>query len=183
MKTIPSILVQVLFSLGLFALLSYTPLALAHGGEDHGDGAASVVTSQPLAPRAEAKSEDVELLAVYADKVLTLYVSRFATNEPLANAQIDIESGSQKASAKPVADGVYRVAAPWLTNPGKYDLVATIQGKDVNDLLETSLEIKHAQEGRQSERMAGVAPAGMLGAVGGIVLIGLVAFGLRRRKK
>lgn len=183
MKTTRSILSTCILPLALIASALPAPAVWAHGGEDHGDVPHNVVTSQALAPRTEAKSEDVELLAVYDNKELTLYISRFATNEPITGAQIDIESGSQKAVAKPAGEGVYKVSAPWLAQPGKHGLVATIQGKDITDLLEASLEVAPAPQAASSDRIAAIAPAATLGALGGAVLIGLAVFGLRRRKK
>lgn len=184
MKIIKSIAPQAAMPLFLgISLLSFAPGVFAHGGEDHGDSAPVVQAAQPLAPRAEAKSDDVELLAVYQNKELTLYLSRFGTNEPISNAQIEIESGQQKAIAKAGGDGRYTVATPWLAKPGKHELVATIQSQSVSDLLETSIDIKDAAQTSQSEKIARFAPAGMIASLGGATLLGMLYFGRRRRNK
>ncbi|MES2089528.1 MAG: hypothetical protein V4532_06065, partial [Pseudomonadota bacterium] len=81
----------------------------AHGGEDHGEPAATPVLLGQ-APRAQAQTEDFELVAVLtqavaaeskASPVLTLYLDRFATNQPVGGATVEVESGAFKAVATP----------------------------------------------------------------------------------
>lgn len=163
--------------------VSIAPAAFAHGGEDHGDSHAAVPTAQALAPRTEATSDETELLAVYQDKQLTLYLSDFKTNAPIANAKIEIESGTDKVLAQADGAGRYKAAAPWLGKPGTHGLVFTIEGDNAADLLEASIAIPQATEPGQSSRIAGFAPAGLIAALGGVGLVGFLQVGLRRRAK
>ena len=181
MKTCKSIVQMMPFALS--AALLHAPAVFAHGGEDHGEGASPVQTAQPLAPRAEAHSDDIELLAVYGNGELTLYLSDFKTNQPITNAKVEVESGPDKAVAAAAGDGTYKVPAPWLAKPGKHGLVVTIEGQDVADLLEATLEIQELAKEAKSFGIGEFAPAGLIGSLGGVALLGLVAFGLSRRKK
>ena len=183
MKIFKSIVQTIVMPFALAAALLLAPAVFAHAGEDHGDAPAPVQTTQLLAPRAEAHSDDIEMLAVYGNGELTLYLSNFKTNEPIVNAQVEIESGPNKAIATATGDGIYKAPASWLATPGKHGLVVTVEGKNIADLLEASLEIQDAPEEIQSNGIGELAPAGLLGSFGGIALLGLVAFELRRRKK
>jgi len=118
-------------------LLVWPAIALADAGHDHG-AAPSAVTAT-LAPRIEAQSENFELLAFLDNGKLTLYLDRFATNEPVSNARIEIESGAFKAVAQPRADGAYTAPGEAFANPGQYPLVFTIQAADGSDLLNGTL--------------------------------------------
>ena len=83
------------------ALLAGVALsASAHGGEDHGEAAAPVIGTA-MAPRASAQTEDFELVAVLTGQTLTFTLDRFATNAPVLDALVEVESGSGlKAVAK-----------------------------------------------------------------------------------
>jgi len=120
-------------------LLVWPAIALADAGHDH--GATPTAVSATLAPRIEAQSESFELLAVLENGKLTLYLDRFATNEPVSNARIEIESGAFKAVAQPGADGVYTAPGEAFAKPGPYPLVFTIQAADGADLLNGTLTV------------------------------------------
>ena len=120
-------------------LLVSPAIALADAGHDHGATPAAV--SATLAPRLEAQSESFELLVVLENGKLTLYLDRYATNEPVSNARIEIESGAFKAVAQLGADGVYTAPGEAFAKPGQYPLVFTIQAADGSDLLNGTLTI------------------------------------------
>lgn len=114
--------------------------AWAHGGEDHGADAPPPVGSS-VAPRAYAQTEDFELVAQLQGTTLTLTLDQFATNAPVADAQIEVESGTTlKAQAQQIAPGVYTVRADALATPGKYPLSFSVQAGDTADLLATTLD-------------------------------------------
>ena len=97
--------------------------------------------SPVLAPRAEAASEAHELVAIARDGVLAIYLDRFATNEPVDGAGIEIETpaGPQKAAAKPGEP--YRLDAPWSSKPGAYDLIFTVAKDGDVDVLPARIVI------------------------------------------
>ncbi len=119
--------------------LVWPAIALADAGHDH--GATPSAVSATLAPRIEAQSESFELLAVLESGKLTLYLDRFATNEPVSNARIEIESGAFKAVAEPGAGSVYTAPGEAFAKPGQYPLVFTIQAADDSDLLNGTLTV------------------------------------------
>ena len=95
-----------------------------------------------MAPRASAQTEDFELVAQAQGTTLTLTLDRFATNEPVADAQIEVESGIVlKQTAKQIAPGVYMVQATPFGVPGSYPLSFFVQSGDTSDLMATTLEI------------------------------------------
>jgi hypothetical protein len=115
--------------------------AAAHGGEDHGTIETPAAVSIPVAARAYAQTEDFELVAQIQGNNLNISLDRFATNVPVADAQIEVESGSAfKAQAQQLAPGVYTVRADALAAPGKYALSFSIQTEDAADLLATTLD-------------------------------------------
>jgi hypothetical protein len=124
----------------LVAGMAFGLPAWAHGGEDHGDAPAPVMAVE-TAPRAVAESDEFELVAVLNGGKLTLYLDRFATNEPVADAQVEVESGALKVAAAQVAPGVYALPGEDFVSPGKYPLTISVQAGDSADLLATTLDL------------------------------------------
>ena len=132
----------------LAMFLALTVLALtarAHGGEDHADEAAPPAVVAEAGPRAIAASEDFEFVALPQGGRLLIYLDRFATNEPVADAAVEIESGAFKAVATTLGPGVYAIAGDAFKTPGRHPLTVTIQtdakSGGVSDLLSATLEI------------------------------------------
>jgi biotin carboxyl carrier protein len=158
--------------------LVWPALALADAGHDH--GATPSAASATLAPRIEAQSESFELLAVLENGKLTLYLDRFATNEPVSDARIEIESGAFKAVAQPGADSVYTAPGEAFAKPGSYPLVFTIQAADSSDLLNGTLTVP--QPAGQSVHGHGWAEWLVWIASGVVVALGAAWLLLRRRR-
>ena len=168
-----------------FVTLALALSALAHAGGDSSDGhshgeAAAPAMTVAGAPRASAETDEFELVAVLEGKKLTLYLDRFATNEPVADAQIEVDSSTLKAAATQVGRGVYSLPGEAFVNPGKYPLAISVQAGDSSDLLTVTLEIP--------QPVAGVAPVNALsnwavgGAAGALLLAGAALVAVRRRK-
>lgn len=116
--------------------------ATAHGGEDHGATKTPAAMGSPVAPRAYAQTEDFELVVQPQGANLNISLDRFATNEPVVDAQIEVESGTAfKALAQQIAPGVYTVQTEALAAPGQYALSISVQTGDTADLLATTLDI------------------------------------------
>lgn len=118
--------------------------AWGHGGEDHsheGDKPAAVAVQAN--PRSATASEEFELVAALEERTLTLYLDRYASNEPVAKAQVEVESGTGKntwkAVAQETAPGVYTLPGDRLAAPGKHALVITVQAGEASDLLTATL--------------------------------------------
>ena len=118
-------------------------LAAAHEGHD---AAPEVGQITEAAPRSEAHTELFELLATPGDGQLTIFLDRYASNEPVSGAQVEVESGSWKAVAKEAGTGTYRVNAPQFAKPGSYPLLFTVQAGTDADLIETTLVVAEAAE-------------------------------------
>jgi membrane fusion protein, heavy metal efflux system len=186
--------VYTLLAAGL-ALATRSAEVSGHEGHDHGAPAASI--SVAAMPRAEAASDLFELVAVSRGGELILYVDRFASNEPVSDAEIQVETpaGSIEARARP--DGTYVVAAPWSATPGRYDLIFTVSENATADVLLVSLEIPSGMSGNLTpgpsfittafangikERLARNDPAIVVAVLGGF-LAGLLVMALLRRRR
>ena len=127
----------------VWACLAALPLvfgsALAHEGHDDAPAARAPATG--LAPRVAAASPDIELLAELRQDTLLIYLDRYATNEPFNGATLEVEEGANRGSAAPVGEGLYQVSAPWLAQPGRHALVFTVHAKDLDDLLNGTLDV------------------------------------------
>ena len=126
--------------------------ALAHPG--HGDEAPPPVAGN-AAPRTEAHSDLFELVLTVQGGAGVIYLDRFATNEPVEGAIVEVGEGDATATAEAQPDGTYRLAAPWLARPGRHELVFTVTAGDQADLLNASLDLPAADE-----HPAGAAPDG-----------------------
>ena len=162
----------------ILSMLLLPVLSFAHGDEDHGEGSKPAeVTS--AAPRAQAQTDLFELVATPHNGQLTVYVDRFADNQPVDDAKVEIESGNWKAVANEIEGGTYRVAAPQFAVPGTYPLVFTVTAGNDADLLEATLIIGEA---------APVPPLGNLPSRWGwfsaaLIAITVAAIGLLKRRK
>ncbi len=127
--------------------------ALAHEGHD--DAPAAHAPAPGLAPRVAATSPDIELVAELRKDVLVIYLDRFATNEPLGGATIEVEEGANRGTAVLVGEGTYQVSAPWAALPGRHSLVFTVHAKDLDDLLNGTLEVPEERVADDRDRVAG----------------------------
>src|SRR5262245_33024674 len=112
---------------------------LAHEGHDHAEEAAP--PPQGSAPRAESTSADFELVAVAWGAELLFYLDRFATNDPVQGATLEVETPDGPAQAEAEAGGPYRLKAPWLAKAGKIELTVTVTAGDTTDILPISLQV------------------------------------------
>jgi len=166
----------------------------AHGPNgEHLDGPPSAVVAASGAPRVEAKSELFELVARLSGGELSIMVDRFATNEPVLNAKVEVESGPLKAAAKFHEDiGDYAIDDPamlkLLATPGEHPLVITVLAGNETDLLDGVL--RSAVPGQAAKSASGAVDAEdhrhgvhrWPWIVGGLAAMFAAIFALRRRK-
>jgi hypothetical protein len=112
----------------------------AHEGEDHGAPAAATQPAAEVGPRAATATDLFELVAVASGDRLTLYLDRFATNEPISGAKIEVGQGALEATARELEAGVYQVIADELAQPGRHALTIAVQVGDDSDLLPLTVE-------------------------------------------
>ncbi len=94
----------------------------------------------------EARSDLFELVATLTGGELSILIDRFATNEPVLRAQVEVESGGLKAQAKFHEDiGDYSIDDPAmlkkLSSPGEHPLVITVLTGEGSDLLDGVLRV------------------------------------------
>ncbi|MFG6469294.1 hypothetical protein [Roseateles sp. BYS87W] len=123
----------------------------AHGPNgEHLDAPATAAAPAHSRPRIEAKTEQFELVGSLGGGEFSMLIDRFATNEPVLKARVEVESGGLKAPA-PFHDdiGDYAVAdealLKLLASPGEHPLVITVIHGDETDLLDATLKVSAAQ--------------------------------------
>lgn len=122
----------------LVAMVASAAPLWAHEGHDHDKPPPLAL---PIAPRVTAVTPDYELVGVLSGKSrLTIFLTSFATNDPVKGAAIVVEAGDRKAEAMAKGDGIFEVSAPWLAGEGNLDLVFNLTLADGADLLTGRLD-------------------------------------------
>lgn len=125
----------------LLALCARAP-AWAGPGHDHDhdhDGPAPA--AGPGLPRFAAASELFELVGVLDGLRLTLYLDAAATNEPLREAEIELEIGALKLKAQPQEDGSFQATLAQPLPAGVLPVTATVTTAGEADLLAGELDL------------------------------------------
>lgn len=161
------------------ALCAASFAAFGHGGEDHSAPPPPLV-GQNIAPRAVAATEEFELVAVLEGKKLVLYLDRFASNEPVAKAKVEVEGAGLKGVAGEAATGTYVLDVAAEIPAGKHPLAIAVEAGDSADLLSATLDTSHSTAAVHvhgwSEQVVWIV-AGLL------LLAGVALLAVRRRIK
>ena len=110
----------------------------AHEGHDD---AASAPTNIGGAPRVEAASDMFEITGVVENGTMTVYLDRYATNEPVVDAKIEIDAGAAKGAAQPNSDGTYTFRHAVLAQSGTLPITFSVSSGPDADLLTGELAI------------------------------------------
>jgi len=159
--------------------LAISQVARAGGDHDHGPPLAPLASSAP-APRAVAESEDFELVAVLEDEQLLIYLDRPASNEPVEDARIEVESNGVTTAARHLYAGVYAVPGESFREAGKHALVFTVSAGGLDDLLITTLDIAAPDAAHAHSEHT---PAWLVWGAVGLLLLGALGFALARRRR
>jgi RND family efflux transporter MFP subunit len=138
-EVIRGALKKVLAATALVTLLVAPTGLFAHEGHDH--GAPPTPVSTTIAPRVDASSTTFELIAVYRNNALTIFVDRFITNEPVTGAQVEVDTPKGTVTAKENPDGTYALPADWAVVGGSFDLIFTVTAGSDIDVLTGSLKV------------------------------------------
>lgn len=121
--------------LGIMAVFAAPPVVVqAHEGHDHGQP--ENVTST-TAPRMSAHSDAYELVGILRGERLVIYLDRFATNEPVTNANVAVTVADEAVAivADATAAGAYAITSPRFRSAGAIELVFAITDGADEDLL------------------------------------------------
>lgn len=186
-----SLATTLLLSLAL-ALFGNATQVLAHGGEDHGDEKPKTATTTAGTISRTARLSDFEIMLKHSplepDAAATsrLFITRFATNEPVgdANPAIEIESATGLVTEIPVektdAVGSYIARIPALPE-GTYTVrIRATAGGKTNTATFSGVEISHQEAAAETDSSwTQTALMVMLFLVALVLFGGLVYFALR----
>jgi len=127
--------------LAVLCLAVMVPFGPSRGHEGHDHGAPPPPVSTTIAPRADASSEEFEIVLVAREGRLQIFLDTFRGNEPVGDATIEIDGPEGTVKAEPDGTGAYGLAAPWIAQPGDYALAITVQARGTVDVLTASLVI------------------------------------------
>jgi len=164
----------------MVVFMAFLNPAMASPGHDHGDKPAAATGT--ASPRVSAHSDLFELVGKVEGNSLKIYLDRYDTNEPVTDAQIEVEVGSIKGIALKQADGSYTFVNDVFTKPGDLAVSFTVvAGKDA-DLLAGDLKIAspaddHAHDGSAKPWLLWAAYAGAA-----LLLVAALIAALRKRR-
>ena len=158
---------------------------VAHAHEGHDDSAPS--PSAAIAggnPRVEATSDLFEIVGIVENGVMTIFLDRYATNDPIANARIEIEIGPVKGSTQQSPDGTYTFKHAVLSQPAQLPVTFAVAAGGDSDLLTGDLVISDPNAVNAYSTIDFVWKWWWW-AAGGLVLGGVLAIAwlLRRRQR
>lgn len=175
-----------LLTLFIFTTVLVTPVS-AHGGEDHGDGKAATVSTDKGAVTHTAKVGELEILLKHAPfepdaaGAARLFVTRFATNEPLTDVAPTIEITApdgktyQAEVTKSDSPGAFALALPPLPE-GKYTLLARLKfGGETDTATFSNIGVAHTDSDAPANATSYFWNI-LIGVVGSAVLIAIAAF-------
>lgn len=172
---------------GLLLWMVLASGAPAFAGEGHDHGEAKTPAAATASPRFQGHSDLFEVVGILKGNELSITIDRYATNEPVLNATVEVESGALKnAAAFHSEHGDYSLSAENFRKPGTYPITLTIvSGKDT-DLLAGDLVVPDPKAGHNhaaespSEPMKWAKPVGAA-ALSLAVLAMAVSMWRRRR--
>jgi len=138
----------ILFSLVLLGapLIEAGPSAHGPEGKHHDQSKGGLALGSRAGPRFEAQSSSFELVGKLEAGELSLLIDRFATNEPVLGARVEVDSEGSKVQAKFHADiGDYAIddaaMIQKLSNPGEHRLMITVTVAQERDSLDAVLRV------------------------------------------
>ena len=175
-------LAHIQHALVAIVLIATSLFASAWAAGDHGaeaPAASGAVTS----PRISSHSDVFELVGVVDNGEMKIYLDRYASNEPVTDAKIDVEAGAAKGSAAPQSDGSYSFKHELLGQPGTLAVNFVVAAGKDSDLLAGDLVITdpHAEDDHAGATRSWLRWAAYAGAVLLLTAIAGAAWRARRR--
>ena len=159
----------------------------AHGPNGEHLDAPAAAAGGSANPRIEASSGLFELVGTLAGSQFSILVDRYATNEPVLKADVELEYGDVKAKARFQADlGDYMVDDPALVKklsmPGEHPLVITVLAGQDTDLLDGVLRVPAPVKDHAHDLPWRDLALGATGTATGALILGGLAWRWRRRR-
>lgn len=147
----------------------------ASDGHTHAESAPAPVPVTASAPRTVAATEDFEVVAILEGRHLVVYVDRFASNEPVVKAKVEVEGAGLKGLASEAAPGTYVMDLAAALAPAKHALTISIEAGETADLLSATLDtsqpvVTDAAAHDWSRRVAWIVAALLLLATGALLV-------------
>jgi cobalt-zinc-cadmium efflux system membrane fusion protein len=180
-KNRPAPLIRSALTAIIFIASGFSGTARSDAGHGH---EAPVAAGAPTSPRISSHSDLFELVGVLENGALSIYLDRYASNEPVTGATIEVEAGAAKGTATRQADGSYSFRHELLGQPGTLPLSFVVVAGADTDLLGGDLVIPdphapddHADAARPWLRWSAYAVATLL------LVAGAAAAWRHRRRK
>jgi len=126
----------------LFVALLLTVICQSMPASAAGDHDAPASAAAAGLPRFAAASELFEVVGILEGGQLGVYIDRFATNEPVTLAQVELQIGNDKFIGTLRPDqGSFVFANAKFDQPGSYAMVLTITANEDVDILAANLLI------------------------------------------
>ncbi len=165
----------------VFIAFHFFAPAWAAGDHSHDKPAA---TSSAASPRVSSHSDLYELVGIVENSEMKIYLDRYASNEPVTDAKIEVEAGAAKGSALAQADGSYSFRHELLGQPGTLSVSFVVAAGKDSDLLGADLVITdpHAADGHLDANRSWLRWAAYAGAVLLVAAAAIASFRRRRVK-
>jgi len=138
-------MIRLIVTILCFSLLTIS--ASAHGGDDHAHDDTPTVAARAQLPQVELSAGGLELVALIADRTMTIYLDQQDTNAPLAGASIGVTAdGIPAGTAKEESPGIYTLPAPWADEPGTKPLKFVVDAGGKKTELTGELHIAAASD-------------------------------------
>ncbi|MGE0769203.1 MAG: efflux RND transporter periplasmic adaptor subunit [Hyphomicrobiaceae bacterium] len=176
-------------------LLLATQRVSAGPGHDHDHGLAVPAAGATASPRVTAVSENYQLVGIVEGEVLVIYVDRFASNEPVSTATLEVTIGDTPTKAELQSNKTYEVTSALLKKPGSHEVLVSVADGATHDLLVGSVSVPnrnpavhgfdhgiwaHLDELR--EELAGAGQKAGWVAGGGLGIVGIALYLAGRRR-
>jgi membrane fusion protein, heavy metal efflux system len=113
----------------------------AHEGHENDDATRSALSSSTY-PRVTAHSELYGLVGIVRGERLSIYLDRFAINEPVADAKVKVAiADAEPVDAAPAEKGVYTISFPRSARTGSVEIVFSVTAASGDDLLVGALTL------------------------------------------
>ena len=169
-------------ALAAITLIASSFFAPTWAGGDHG-AEAPATTGAVTSPRISSHSELFELVGVVENSEMKIYLDRYASNEPVTDAKIEVETGAAKGIAAPQPDGSYSFKHELLSQPGTLAVSFFVAAGKDTDLLAGDLVISdlHAEDDHAGVTRPWIRWAAYAGAA--LLLAALAALAWRNRRR